>query len=1070
MSEVSQGGRQSASKGIHCPAAISSRTPTGGGNAERAETISAENGETPTVNSCASAIGTTNEKSEQESVYLQRAKYEWGILVSNDFVNYVLVVADIMRWARKENILAIARGSCGGSLLCWYLGITQLDPITYDLPVERFIGHHRSDLPDIDIDIDSRYRHRFYEFLIAKYGADNCAQVAALSRYRARQALRDTAAAHDLPEEALAAMLDLVPEAANADEGLKATGTLRRLFGENEKAQAILKLHPAFAIAAELEGQIRASSVHAAGFVVDARPIHETVGIMGKPTDLPIAAVDKDEAARLGLLKIDLLSVDMLSVLARVAEDLGKDVGWLYSLPMDDPASYKMLGEGRNAGIFQLQGTAAGRLMRELQPKEYEDVCAVVALARPGPLQSGGAQTFVARHRNHTEVLATSDGPTYTTHPILWNILSKTHGVVLYQEQVMRIAREAGGYDWATAEKIRKVVSKIEGAKAMEPFLDGYLMGCAESGIPEREALLAWDQCVKAGNYCLSGDTEVYRAFLPKGGAITIRKLYEAQQSDTDWGKKIRGGYLNLFQMDVDGRVRLGKLKAIYYNGQQEVFQIFTNSGRSIAATANHRFLTDHGYKTVSELKVGDRLIVTDWKRIPRKQAQSIQRELLGTHYEGSGWPSGASNPAWIDGRTARYNQNKAIVLERAQKQCEICKAPETDLFEIAHLISLELFEGNYNRYHHHTNLRWLCNSCHKRLDWSKNERKRTWSRGYLTSSDPIVEITSCGVDDVYDVSMNTPMHNFVANGIVSHNSFNAAHGYAYAKVAVWSAYLKTHYPAQFAAAFAQVEDDPELQRRIFNEFREDGGKFVLIDPNLSQEHFVCLDDRTILGGFQDLEGCGPVTARKLVEGQPYADWSAFYRACPKGLRDKLYATGLHEKRVDQDVALLLAPWFVEVSYSDLERQAALNMRALTVHQAVKQGEGEVRLVGRLTQIQSINVVAEAKKYGQRPPGPGEPTHRAVLTLADETGSVPLHVSPQRLEWLVAQRGLLQGPHDGVGNSVYITAKWNWTGTRLYVEDVLTFRPAKAFEPITPRELNPTKDTKAKKKGKADAN
>lgn len=724
--------------------------------------------------------------------YLKREEYEFDILKHHGFINYLLVVGDLARWAREQNILCVARGSCGGSLLCWYLGITELDPIKCDLPVERFIGFHRKGLPDIDLDVDARYRDRFWKYLNEKYGEENCAQIAALSRFRARQALRDVASAHELPDEVLAEMLDLAPEAEVADEGLKATGTLARLFANHPRAQALAKEFPPLLLAAQLEGQIRQSTVHAAGFVVDARPIHETVGIMGKPTDLPVAACDMVEAEKLGLLKIDLLAVDMLSVLAAVAEGLGKPLEWIRSLSLDDPETYQMLAEGRNAGVFQLQGTAAGRLLRDLQPTQYEDVLAVTVLARPGPLQSGSASTYGARRRGAQ--------PAPEFHPILAAILQPTFGIVLYQEQVMQVMREAGGFDWDVVEKIRKIISKIEGAHAMEPYLESFLQGAEARGIPERDARVAWDQCLKAGNY-----------------------------------------------------------------------------------------------------------------------------------------------------------------------------------------------------------------------------------------------------------------------------SFNRAHGAAYAKIAVWSAYLKRHHPAQFAAAYARFQEDPDLRRRIFTEFQGLGGKFVLIDPNRSAAHFTVLDDTTILGGFQDLEGCGPKTAEALVAKQPFEDWDAFFRACPKTLRDRLYATGVHEGRVDEDAVLHVAPWYATVTYTELEQAAAARMGATTISRAGHQ-EKDVKLVGRVVQVEEVNVVAEAKKYGQRPPAPGEPVLRAVITLADETGSTLVHVNPRRMAQLVAERNPLRGPYGGVGNSVYCVADWNRIGTKLYANDLICFREAPEFVPATPEHLDPVKAKKAttKRKKKSD--
>ena len=449
-----------------------------------------------------SAVDRTSEADARE--YSQRLQRELATICGIGLANYLLVVWDLAREMRARGILVVPRGSAGGCLVLWALGVTVVDPIEHNLPFERFCDENKRDL-DIDLDFQHDRRAEAFEYLEMKYGAENCAHVANVVTFGARQALLDAGKVLEAPEGLVAALAHLVPEGESQDAGLHDVGVLKRLFESHPTARKILRLCPDLAIAARLEGHVRNTSIHAGGFLVSARPIHEVTALMGKEGEAKVASLTKDEAAALGLLKIDILGSKTLTAVAETLRELGQSPEWLYALPLEDQAAFALMAEGKNLGLFQIQGTAAGRIMRDLQPKTFEDFTAISAMARPGPLQSGGVKRFVDRARGREEPPP--------LHPLLEPILGRTQGVLLYQEQVMALAA-AAGFPIADVQKLRKVVSKVKGADEMDPYFEPFALGLLERGVSLAEVEDAWTQVLKAGNYLFCEAHAVQYAFV----------------------------------------------------------------------------------------------------------------------------------------------------------------------------------------------------------------------------------------------------------------------------------------------------------------------------------------------------------------------------------------------------------------------------------------------------------------------------------------------------------------------------------------------------------------------------
>lgn len=389
--------------------------------------------------------------------YDARVDYEMSVIGAKDFEDYFLIVADIVRYVQSRREICAARGSAAGSLVCWLLEITQIDPVRFELPFERFMNPDRADYPDIDLDFPNKFRAEIFTYLTEKYGKDYVGHVAALSYFRANQAIIDVGKAYDVPFSLIRILADSVPKSLGADGPVKTSGVLKHHFADCQSIQWILEKHPEMRMAERVEGQIRHSTIHAAGYVVAGQPIVEVCGVGQREGALPIIQADKEDVASAGLLKIDVLSLDTLGVVSEVLLAIGKDLDWLLQVPLDDQATYDMLSRGEATAIFQLQGTAASGLMRQLRPKNLDDIAAISVLARPGPLQSGGAAAYIEGYHGRS-ILP-------TLHPLLAAIVCDTFGQCI------------AGYETVILKNgTSKIISEVNGGDVIMTLRDGLLV------------------------------------------------------------------------------------------------------------------------------------------------------------------------------------------------------------------------------------------------------------------------------------------------------------------------------------------------------------------------------------------------------------------------------------------------------------------------------------------------------------------------------------------------------------------------------------------------------------------
>jgi DNA polymerase III alpha subunit len=432
-----------------------------------------------------------------DQIYSDRLSRELDLIQQKNFEDYFYIVADMMQEARKCMIVGPARGSSGGSLVCYLLGITSVDPIKYDLVFERFIDVTRSDLPDIDVDLSDDNRHLIFDYMEKKYGRNRVARLGSVNTFKAKAVLNIIGSAlkiapwhiRDL-ETALIKRPDGDPRVGNVIEDT---------FKETLAGQEFLRKSPESRIAERIEDHPAAAAQHAAGVILTDKPIFEYVGVNGNTR---ASMCDKRDAEVLNLLKIDALGLSQLSVFERCLKAIGRDEEgnkFIESIPIDEQDALNVLNDMKYSGIFQfVPGTAVNAYVQKLREiggriDSVEDICAMTALVRPGPLGSGATDSWIYRKAGIERVRY--------AHPSLEPILSKTMGVITYQEQILNMGREVAGMSWEDVTGVRKAIAKKMGSVFAE-YGEKWREGAhAISGIPYELADKIWQELKEHGSY-----------------------------------------------------------------------------------------------------------------------------------------------------------------------------------------------------------------------------------------------------------------------------------------------------------------------------------------------------------------------------------------------------------------------------------------------------------------------------------------------------------------------------------------------------------------------------------------
>ena len=401
----------------------------------------------------------------------ERIEHELRIIEDMGFPDYFLIVWDLIRYAQERRIrTGPGRGSAAGSIVAYSLGITDLDPLKYGLIFERFLNPGRREMPDIDMDFDERYRAEVIRYAAEKYGSDHVAQIITFSTIKGKQAIRDSARvlglsyslgdrlAKLMPPAVLGreASLEICFETPADDDQQVVKDWYSNAAGLRESYRSEEDARPVLDTARKLEGLRRQDSIHAAAVVISPRPLDDLVPLQRKGQDAEVVTQYEMHAIEeLGLLKMDILGLRTLSTIDRTLDLVGSTTGHrpdIDRVDLADPETYTMLCRGDTIGVFQLEGTAMRSLIRSLQPDSFEDIIALVALYRPGPMSNGWHTAYADRKNGRKRV----DYP----HPGTKEVLRETYGLMIYQEQVMQIARDMAGYTMADADALRKAMGK----------------------------------------------------------------------------------------------------------------------------------------------------------------------------------------------------------------------------------------------------------------------------------------------------------------------------------------------------------------------------------------------------------------------------------------------------------------------------------------------------------------------------------------------------------------------------------------------------------------------------------
>ena len=426
--------------------------------------------------------------------YLQRLEYELGVIAKTGFAAYFLIVWDFTRAGREEGVkIGPGRGSAAGSLVSYSLGITSLDPIRYGLTFERFLNPERVSMPDIDIDFDVAGRGRVIEYVTRKYGSDRVAQIVTFGTMAARAAIRDVGRVQGVPLAEVDRLAKLVPvrPGMTLEVALEESRELRALYQGEDWAAKLIDT------ARRLEGIARNAGTHAGGVVIGPGPLVDYVPLQRGTTnrDAVVTQFDMNGVQALGLLKMDFLGLENLTVLEETLDHIERSRGFrpdLDSLPLDDQATYDLLARGDTSGVFQLEGEGARRILMDMRPRSIADLAAANALIRPGPGEGGVIDLYMRRRRGE-EAIA------YML-PALEPILQETHGVILYQDQVMQIASAVAGFTMGEADLLRAAMGKKDKAK-MAAQRDGFVAGAVANGVEEALAGELFDYIDRFAGY-----------------------------------------------------------------------------------------------------------------------------------------------------------------------------------------------------------------------------------------------------------------------------------------------------------------------------------------------------------------------------------------------------------------------------------------------------------------------------------------------------------------------------------------------------------------------------------------
>jgi len=424
-------------------------------------------------------------------VVQDRLSYELDIIISKGMCDYLLIVYDFIAWAKNRGIpMGPGRGSGVGSIILFLIGITDIEPLRFNLFFERFINPERISYPDIDVDICMERRNEVIEYTVQKYGKDKVAQIITFGTMKAKMAIKDVGRVLSMPLTKVNAVAKLVPEelSITLDKALEVDADLRREYENDKEVRELID------IARKLEGSVRNTGIHAAGLIISGEPLTDHIPVCNaKDSEILVTQFSMKPVEAVGMLKIDFLGLKTLTSIQKTVDAVkvahGKHIDWI-NLPLDDKATFALLNHGKMLGIFQMESGGMQDLVKQLHIDKFEEIIAVNALYRPGPMEMIPSSI----NRKHGK------GPIEIDHPLMKNVLDETYGIMVYQEQVMQISSLLANYSLGEGDVLRRAMGKKD-REEMANQREKFRQGALKKGIDENTAMRIFDKVEKFASY-----------------------------------------------------------------------------------------------------------------------------------------------------------------------------------------------------------------------------------------------------------------------------------------------------------------------------------------------------------------------------------------------------------------------------------------------------------------------------------------------------------------------------------------------------------------------------------------
>lgn len=850
------------------------------------------------------------------SVYAERLKMELRTLKRQRFESYFLVVRDLYGFAREQGIMCgPGRGSAGGSLVAFLLGITSVDPIEYGLLFERFINPDRNDLPDIDMDFEDARRREVIDYLVHKYGQDKVCQIATVGRLSGKSVLRDVSRVLGVP---LAAVNEISPSIIERPDGHpREYKTIEDSFTEFDVCRRFGKRFPDVSkYASRLEGMAKTLGIHAAGVVASPVTLTDLIPLeirKHKGDDIVVSAVDMNEIASVGLVKLDVLGLRTLTVVRdcvdAVAERHGVKLD-MERIDMNDPDVLKRFTDHDFAGVFQYDTPSAYKICQGVVFEDFEDIAAMTALNRPGATRSGLSEKYLSRKKDPSK----RDEVDY--HPAINEICADTLGVIVYQEHVIKIFTQVAGFAPGKADTLRKAIGKKK-AEVLKSARADFVEGCNEtSGITAKMANKIFSAIEAFG--CL----HPHESVLTPNGPVRICDLSVGDE---------------VVSMDEDdfGPV-VNRIKAIGSSGRKLLFKVRFSDGGSVLCSDSHLWLTDDGYFPTYALVPGTCLLYpTGLSRIGGECVEEVRCEGVSSSRERSarnvldalptmestasverGEPdrvceqqNGVSRVGVEEGLDEGSSERKGAsgegvgkIQSRMDRRSNLAVSTREGQASFGSKGVPKVRTGSGSG---------SFGAKHEDASCPSQEPRQIGQPTIEPGSDlpgvsfegasggkgkrEIASIEEVGVFDSWDLECENGPANYIAHcdgsPVVCHNSygFNKSHATAYAAIGYWCQFLKVYYPTEFYWALLKNEPDHARMKALAKEAKKEG--IHLLDPHVSfsKDVFGIDPDGNVRGSLIDIKGVGAGAAATVMEHQPFSSFVDFAkridrRKCNRGV------------------------------------------------------------------------------------------------------------------------------------------------------------------------------------------